>query len=71
MFYRHSQWTVAPTHFIRLSVCLGVCVSVCLSRFYGLYLAYYGLDFDQNGGQMAEWLKSKCSGRDNASKVIV
>ena len=24
-----------------------VCLSVCLSRFYGLYLGYYGLDFDQ------------------------
>ena len=30
-----------------LSVSLCVCVSVCLSRFYGLYLGYYGLDFDQ------------------------
>ena len=28
-----------------LSVCLSV--RVCLSRFYGLYLSYYGLDFDQ------------------------
>ena len=28
-----------------LSVC--VCVSVCLSRFHSLYLAYYGLDFNQ------------------------
>ena len=26
---------------------LYVCVSVCLSRFYGLYFTYYGLDFDQ------------------------
>ena len=26
---------------------LSVCVSVCLSRFYGLYFDYYGLDFDQ------------------------
>ena len=27
-----------------LSVC--VCVRVCVSRFFGLYLAYYGLDCD-------------------------
>ena len=43
--------TVAPPNFICLCVCLCVCVcicvSVCLSRFYGLYLGYYGLDFDQ------------------------
>ena len=35
--------TVAPPNFIYLSVCL----CVCLSRYYGLYLRYYGLDFDQ------------------------
>ena len=28
-------------------ICVSKCVSVCLSRFYGLYLAYYGSDFDQ------------------------
>ena len=40
VLYRHSLWTVAPTNFI--SAC------VCLSCFYGLYLAYYGSDFDQS-----------------------
>ena len=38
--YRHSLWTVATINFI--------CVCVCLSRFYGLYLGYYGSDFDQS-----------------------
>ena len=32
---------------LSLCVCLSVCGCVCLSRFYGLYLAYYGSDFDQ------------------------
>ena len=44
LIYRHSLWTVAPTNFICVCVCL-----VChLSCFYPLYLAYYGSDFDQS-----------------------
>ena len=43
--YRHSLWTVAPTNFISVSVC----VSVCLYGFFSLYFGYYGLDFDQLG----------------------
>ena len=40
-------------------------VSVCLSRYYGLYLAYYGLDFDQtwygeNVGTLVRLIVSKC-----------
>ena len=31
----------------RLLQTLSVCLSVCLSRFYGIYLAYYGSNFDQ------------------------
>ena len=43
IYFCHSLWTVAPTNFISLCVCL----YVCLSRFYGLYFMYYRLDFDQ------------------------
>ena len=48
--YRHSLGDCGSSQ-LYLSVCLCVCVSVCLcvclSRFYGLYLGYYELDFDQ------------------------
>ena len=43
--HRRSLWTVAPKKLFSLSV--SVCVCVCLSRFYGLYPAYYGSDCDQ------------------------
>ena len=43
-FYHHSHHS-APTNFI--SVCVSVCQSMWLSHFYGLYLTYYGSDFDQ------------------------
>ena len=41
---RHSLVDCGSSQ-LYLSVCL--CVCVYLSRFYGLYLGYFGLDFDQ------------------------
>ena len=46
-----------------LSVCVCVCLYVNLSRFYGLYLAYYESDFDQT------WWKCWNFGLINCFKI--
>ena len=42
-----------------LSLCVCMCLCVCLSRFYGLYLGYYGSDFNQTW-YMVKTLEDRC-----------